>query len=223
MSLSSSFWFLIEMAVKRASSSRRFLSSRTDGSPQPVSNSKSHTSKVVRDLWPRAWSPFVAVGCGSVGIGTDHLPVAAATQSLPSQQVNRLPDEPNGAVPHQHVGAAGVQRVELVGVTEGAVRRVDHLRALPERYAAVGRKDGAGVIVVDLQAAGPQAGKGVVGEVPVAGNDPHPTGIGQIRRLLTREDRVAQSVGHPGVGNVAIPVERTVISQHRIVVIDISR
>src|SRR5208337_2086962 len=136
MSLSSSFWFLSEMAVKRASSSRRFLSSRTDGSPQPVSNSTSHTSKVVRDLWPRAWSPFVAVG-----IGTDHLPVAAATQSHPSQQVNRLLDEPNGAVPHQHVGAAGgVQRIELVGVTEGAVRRVDHHRVLVERWAAVGRK-----------------------------------------------------------------------------------
>ena len=101
---------------------------------------------------------------GSVGVGTDHLPVAPAAHGRPGQQVDRLLDEPDRAVAHQHIGPAGVQRVHLVGVAERAVGRMDDDRVLVERRAAVGREDGVGVVVVDAESARSQAGEGVVGE-----------------------------------------------------------
>src|SRR5262249_13316346 len=57
----------------------------------------------------------------SVGVDTDHLPVRSATENLPGYQVDRLLDEPDGAVLHQDVCTAGVERIELIGTTQRTV------------------------------------------------------------------------------------------------------
>ena len=71
-----------------------------------------------------------------------------------------------------------------------AVWRVDHDRILVERWAAMGREDGVGIVIVDPEPARAQAGEGIVGKVTVARDDTYPRGIREVRRPLARDDRV---------------------------------
>src|SRR5262245_51791696 len=90
----------------------------------------------------------------SIGVGRDDLADAPATQGGPGREADRGLGETDRAVTHERVRPAGVEGIHLVGVADGAVRRVDDLRVLPDRRPAVGPDVTPGVVVVDARPPG---------------------------------------------------------------------
>src|SRR5262249_24639293 len=137
-------------------------------------------------------------------VPVDGFPAVAGGQGDPGERVDRLTYEADGAVAKQHVAAAGVFGVHLVGVAERVVGGVDDdLRVVVGVGAAVDADEAAAGVT--LRRPGPpvqaRAGDGT-------GHDAHPGLVAQNRAVFADEDRVGQPVGHRGDARLRVAVER---------------